>query len=158
MAPKGAIPGLGYLHPPKPYHHGTLSVYTIGCKKLSVIYFSSPDHFFFLPKKSQPAWEAEIIQHHHLLPSSAGSSEEQEGDQTGVFKKNYHPAKDECLPCDASELSLEGGGGDLHCCVLQQRTGRGEFLPYLTLAPDCLIWVLSDAQEASKLSAVLWET
>lgn len=120
--------------------------------------FHPPITFFFLPKKSQPAWEAEIIQYHHLLPSSAGSSEEQEGDQTGVFKKNYHPAKGECLPCDASELSLEGGGGDLHCCVLQQRTGRGEFLPYLTLAPDWLIWVLSDAQEASKLSAMLWET
>lgn len=27
----------------------------------------------------------------------------------------------------------------------------------MTLAPDWLIWVLSDAQEASKLSAMLWE-
>lgn len=48
--------------------------------------FHPPD-YFFLPKKSQPSWEAEIIQYHHLLPSSAGSSEEQEGDQTGLFRK-----------------------------------------------------------------------
>lgn len=81
-----AILGLGYLHPPKPFHHGTLSVYTIGYKKLSAVCFLSPITFF-LPKKRQPSWEAEIIQYHHRLPSSAGSSDEQEGDQTGILKK-----------------------------------------------------------------------
>lgn len=59
-------------------------------KTFSRIFFIPLITFFFFsfwPKKSQPAWEAEIIQYHHLLPSSAGSSEEQEGDQTGVLKK-----------------------------------------------------------------------
>lgn len=39
--------GFGYLHPPKPFNHGTLSIYTIGYKKLSYI-FHPPDYFFFL--------------------------------------------------------------------------------------------------------------
>lgn len=75
--------GLGYLHPPKPFHHGTLST-PLATRNSQSCVFHPPD-YFFLPKTSQSSWEAEIIQYHHLLPSFAGSSEEQEGDQTELF-------------------------------------------------------------------------
>lgn len=80
-------------HPPKACHHG------FPCKAVwePLCLHHSPrealSHIFlnlliiFLPKKNQPAWEAEIIQYHQLQPASAGGSEVQDGDQTGAFRK-----------------------------------------------------------------------
>lgn len=87
-------------------------------------------------------WEAERIPYHHH--PVAGSSEAGRRPDKGAGK-HVITGKGKCLLCDRAVLCLEEGGGDRHCCALQQSSGRCEFLADLTWRQTglirCPVWI-----------------